>query len=127
MKLSHCHPDFQKQVEALAQATERTAGQVYALWENYHRECQAGDQSAIWEEFMRRHAGELGLRTFRCACCDGAALAREQWHDRDFGFGVCPRCFASSVGREGYAQAVRYYGRPGVHHSIGQAEADFTS
>lgn len=53
----------------------------------------------------------------RCACCGGYAPSKRQWFNRDTGYGVCPRCFAEAVKREGEAVAVDHYGKPGIHHS----------
>lgn len=60
-----------------------------------------------------------------CACCGGEALGKKQWHNQDTGYGVCPRCFALVVEREGREQAINHYGRPGVHHSLDETPTLF--
>ncbi len=62
-----------------------------------------------------------------CACCAGHAPARRQWWNRDTGYGVCPRCFQAAVARDGEAEAIRTYGKPGVHHSVNVAPSGFIS
>lgn len=54
----------------------------------------------------------------QCACCGGEAPSLKQWFNQDTGYAVCPRCFCLVANKESWAQAVDYYGHPGVHHSL---------
>lgn len=58
------------------------------------------------------------IKNLRCACCGDSAPAREQWWNRDEGYGVCKRCFEEEVKKQGEEWAIQTYGRPGVHHSL---------
>lgn len=58
-----------------------------------------------------------------CACCGESAPSCGQWWNRDTGYGVCPRCFVASLNREGWEESIRLYGKPGIHHSIGNTFA----
>ncbi len=54
--------------------------------------------------------------TKRLTCCVcGETTRGRQWHDRDTGYGVCLSCAAEQVGTFGYDEAVRMYGRRGIH------------
>jgi hypothetical protein len=63
-------------------------------------------------------------RRLYCACCGGVTYAYKQWFNQDTGYGVCQRCFQEVSKKEGYEEAVRTYGRPGVHHSIEEGKSD---
>jgi hypothetical protein len=51
----------------------------------------------------------------QCSVCGGKAPGA-QWWNQDQGFGICAGCFESERERNGFAEAERTYGRPGLHH-----------
>ena len=61
----------------------------------------------------------MKTRNLICACCGGNAPAYKQWFNQDTGYGVCARCFNEFiVPKEGPEEAIRCYGKPGIHHSL---------
>ena len=32
------------------------------------------------------------MKTLACSCCGAYAPALKQWHNRDTGYGLCPKC-----------------------------------
>lgn len=64
-----------------------------------------------------------------CGCCGQYAPAKKQWWNQDHGYGVCPKCYNEELARnvslygiqDGVAEAMKTYGKPGIHHSL---EAD---
>lgn len=59
----------------------------------------------------------MNAHRLTCACC-GASVWGRQWRERDYGYGVCRRCFARMVTRGGVSEAEELYGKAGVHHSL---------
>jgi len=59
-KFAQCAAGFQDEVRALAAKHGKAAEQVYGWWREYSHSCSAGDQSAIWSEFLTWHKDRLG-------------------------------------------------------------------
>lgn len=68
-----------------------------------------------------------------CACCGDFAPAQKQWFNQDTGYGICAKCFARVLEQEqktlglidGLTEALKSYGRPGVHHSLDETPSLF--
>lgn len=56
------------------------------------------------------------MKNLRCCSCGGSAPGR-QWHNRDTGYGICPRCFEAWIKKLGIEEAIHCCGMPGIHHS----------
>jgi len=63
------------------------------------------------------------IRGLTCCCCFSHTHGR-QWHNRDTGFGLCPRCATwiqtrkSHEGPPDAAEMERLYGKPGIHYDL---------
>jgi len=59
-----------------------------------------------------------------CCCC-GEATRGRQWHNRDTGFGICPRCvdWILARGKEQPEEILANYGVRGVHYAVEESEA----
>jgi hypothetical protein len=61
------------------------------------------------------------VQRLRCCVC-GESTTGRQWHNRDTGYGVCPKCaeWVKTSGREPIIGDlhVSYYGYPGVHYNV---------
>jgi hypothetical protein len=57
------------------------------------------------------------MRNFTCCCCGEAAPAKEQWWNRDTGFGLCGKCAIMIKARQDYdpEEFTRTYGDEGTH------------
>jgi hypothetical protein len=55
------------------------------------------------------------IQSLTCCCCYGPAQGR-QWHNRDTGFGLCPKCAAWIATKESPAQMLQSYGKPGYNY-----------
>ena len=60
MKLNETDPSFQAIIGRIAAVAGQTADYVYTLWQEYERECQAADQSAVLPEFIQWYKTPLG-------------------------------------------------------------------
>jgi hypothetical protein len=61
------------------------------------------------------------IRSMTCSCCGSGCRCR-QWHNRDTGFGLCPRCGITLALKYSPQEMVRLYGTPGVHYSIAEGD-----
>lgn len=52
-----------------------------------------------------------------CCCC-GNGCKGKQWHNRDTGFGLCPRCARWLKDDRGMSaeEMLDLYGKPGIHY-----------
>lgn len=57
------------------------------------------------------------MRRFTCCCCGSLALAKEQWFNRDRGYGLCGACADMLKRRPDYNEEefTSYYGHAGIH------------
>lgn len=56
-----------------------------------------------------------------CSCCSSVTYGR-QWHNRDDGYGVCPKCVEWMAERESAEAMKRNYGIRGVHYNVARPE-----
>lgn len=58
-----------------------------------------------------------------CACCGNGTVGR-QWHNRDTGYGLCPKCAEWMRGARDYSKdGMRSsYGAEGVHYNVPEGE-----
>ena len=54
----------------------------------------------------------------QCCSCGEPAPAFQQWWNRDAGYGICAKCFAKWVAKDGLESATECCGQPGIHHSL---------
>ena len=73
---------------------------------------------------MERKGMSAPIRRLVCCCC-GAETRGRQWHNRDTGFGLCPRCADWISTRRPFggepcseAEMERLYGRRGEHYDV---------
>lgn len=58
------------------------------------------------------------VKSLTCCCC-GCGTKGRQWHNRDKGYGLCPKCADwLKDGRETPEQMLEYYGREGEHYNV---------
>lgn len=50
-----------------------------------------------------------------CICSDSAGHWQQHWN-RDMGWGLCPNCAATEMGRATPENMLSYYGQPGVNY-----------
>jgi hypothetical protein len=65
----------------------------------------------------RTAAATLGpVRRLTCCCC-GEVTRGRQWHNRDTGYGLCPKCADWIIGRDNMSpeEFTSCYGVRGVH------------
>lgn len=55
-----CAGGFRAQIQALSAVAGMTADRVFALWQEYARQCSIGDQSAVMFEFIQWYAADMG-------------------------------------------------------------------
>lgn len=60
-RFADCHESFRAMVTDLATLAGKTWQEVYGLWREYSEYCTAGDQSAVWPEFVQWNAAKLGV------------------------------------------------------------------
>lgn len=60
--------------------------------------------------------------THKTCCCCGAGTTGVQWHNRDTGYGICPKCIRWMKGRNtSAAEMLDLYGVEGVHYMATEA------
>jgi hypothetical protein len=59
-RFANTHPHFQREIRAIADASNCTRLRVYELWRQYSVCCDNSDQSALLSEFVCWYAKELG-------------------------------------------------------------------
>lgn len=77
--------EFRADLKATAARCGKTPEQVYALWRKYAADCSAGDQSAVWSEFLQWYEPHLTPAEYHTdcpACLSGRAHSQEE-HDRE--------------------------------------------
>lgn len=52
-----------------------------------------------------------------CCCC-GAETPGRQWHNRDTGFSICPRCSQGEKARNQDKSILDLYGKEGYHFNV---------
>ena len=55
------------------------------------------------------------VKPLTCCCC-GESTHGRQWHNRDTGYGLCPKCAQWIATRETPETMHENYGEPGVHY-----------
>ena len=53
MTLENIHPTFRTWLTEVASANHKTPMQIYKMWRDYSRDCQAFDQSPVQSEFLQ--------------------------------------------------------------------------
>ena len=62
------------------------------------------------------------MKTLACSCCGAYAPAIKQWHNRDTGYGLCPKC-ANWLKTKEPETMESYYGVEGVHYFLVEPNA----
>lgn len=53
MKFTETHPNFQTEIREIAESAGQTPERIYQLWQDYAKQCWAGDQSPVTGEFRQ--------------------------------------------------------------------------
>ena len=78
-------------------------------------------QSEHPAETIKRELTDTPTRYLTCCCC-GEGTRGRQWHNRDLGYGLCPKCagFIASKPLRGGESVTQYmrdcYGIAGIHY-----------
>lgn len=59
--------------------------------------------------------GQSPIQSLTCCCCSASTRGR-QWHNRDTGFGLCPKCARWIATRETPEAMQENYGTPEVNY-----------
>lgn len=58
-----------------------------------------------------------GIYHLTCCVCGNEAIGR-QWHNRDTGYGICPKCAEYVKTKQTPEENQSYYGIEGIHYNI---------
>ena len=58
------------------------------------------------------------LATILSCCCCGARTLGRQWHNRDTGYGICPKCVKWIAVKWPNEDLRSLYGVEGVHYNV---------
>ena len=67
------------------------------------------------ETALKKIIPETETESLDCCCCGGGCKGR-QWHNRDTGYGLCPKCATWIAERESPEYMQECYGMPNVHY-----------
>ena len=57
------------------------------------------------------------VRNLSCCCC-GERTRGRQWYNRDWGYGLCPKCVDYCASRMSQQEFTKCYGVRGVHFDV---------